>query len=253
MPFTPSHVAAVLPLRGRMGLPFAALAAGAMSPDLDYFLPFSLSRSATHSAWSIPTWDLLFGVVMWLTWRWAAPALRDISPQPIRERWRPAPPAQGGWWLVLLAIMIGSATHVLWDSVTHAGTYFSRLAPLAAIYPSPIGGLFGYRYLQYVSGAVGLAIVAWAGFRQPVRDTEPRRQPHTAAIAPALFFAGALLGVAVRTAVLDAPPDRRSLVFASVTSSISGAGLALILVCVFHTIVEHQRRAASLERNNHGG
>ena len=41
MPFTPSHVAAILPLAGRRdrGLPLAALAAGSMSPDLPYFQP----------------------------------------------------------------------------------------------------------------------------------------------------------------------------------------------------------------------
>lgn len=92
MPFTPAHVAAVLPLRGRWGLPFAALAAGSMSPDLPYFLPFTLTRAATHSIWSVP-----------------------------------------------LAVMIGAATHVAWDSFTHTGYPGSSFATLAATYPSSAG------------------------------------------------------------------------------------------------------------------
>lgn len=83
MPLTPAHVAAVLPLRGRWNLPFAALAAGSMSPDLGYFLPFSsrMPRHATHSVVGIVTWDLLFGVAMWLVWRWAVPPCENCHQQ----------------------------------------------------------------------------------------------------------------------------------------------------------------------------
>lgn len=236
MPFTPAHVAAVLPLRGRWGIPFAALAAGSMSPDLSYFLPFTLTRSATHSIWSIPTWDLLLGMAMWLAWRWAAPALHDMAPGPIRRRWRPYRKLHSRWWVVPLAVMIGSATHVVWDSFTHTGYPGSSIAALAATYPSPIGPMAGYRWLQYTSGAVGLGLVLWTGYRQPVRQTPPRRKPFLAVIVPAVLFAGALIGVAIRTAVMVAPGGRRGLVFTSVTSSISGAGLSLILLCLVHAL-----------------
>ena len=236
MPFTPSHVAAVLPLRGRLGLPFAALAAGSMSPDLPYFLPFTMTREATHSVLSIPTWDLLFGIAMWLVWRWTAPALHDMAPGFIRRRWQPRDATHSRWWIVPLAVMIGAATHVVWDSFTHTGYPGSTIAALAATYPSPIGPFPGYRYLQYITGALGLALVLWVGIHQPVRVTPPRRQPLMAAVAPAVFLAGALVGVAVRVVVLAPPAGRRDLVFASVTSSISGAGLALIVLCLFHAL-----------------
>jgi len=239
MPFTPAHVAAVLPLRGRLGLPFAALAAGSMSPDLPYFLPFSLSRASTHSLWGIPTWDLLFGMALWMAWHWSSPALHDMAPGIIRRRWPPPGSTLSRWWIVPLAVMIGSATHVLWDSFTHSGYPGATIEALAAIYPSPIGPMPGYRWLQYTSGAVGLAIVAWVGLRQPVRATPPRHRPLIAAFAPALLLAGALLGVAVRVTAMAAPAGRRDLVFTSVTSSISGAGLALVLLCLFHALVAH--------------
>ncbi len=243
MPFTPSHVAAVLPLRGRLGLPFAALAAGSMSPDLPYFLPFgaSIPRHVTHSALSVITWDLVFGLAMWVTWRTLAPVLHDVAPAPIRNRWRlPTAPAPQ-WWAVALAVMIGAATHVVWDSFTHAGYWGSSLAPLAAIYPSPRGPMFGFRYLQYVSGAIGLAIVLWFGYRQPSVKPNPRRQTNTAAIAPAIMFAAALLGVAVKVTAMHDPTDRRALVFATVTSSISGAAVGLIVVCIVHALVDHTK------------
>lgn len=242
MPFTPAHVAAVLPLRGRLHLPFAALAAGSMSPDLPYFLPFSaaIPRFVTHSVGGVFTWDLLFGLAMWLAWRWIAPIMHDVVPSPIRNRWRPPagtghPPA---WWAVGLAVIIGSATHVLWDFFTHAGHWATTVGPLATTYPSPRGSMAGYRYLQYASGAVGLAVVLWVGYRQPGTPSGPRRQPGTAALAPALVFAGALMAVAVRVTTMHDATDRRALVFATVTSSISGAALALVLVCALHALVE---------------
>ena len=249
MPFTPAHVAAVLPLRGRLGLPFAALAAGSMSPDLLYFLPFSLPRAATHSVWSIPTWDLLFGMAMWLAWSWAVPALHDMAPAIIRRRWQPYIDTHPRWWIIPLAVMIGAAIHVLLDSFTHTGYPGSSFAILSATYPSPVGPLAGYRWLQYSTGAVGLAIVLWVGFHQPIRKTVPRRLPFMAAIAPAVFFAGALLGVAVRTTLMVVPTSRRDLAFTVVTSSISGAGLSLVLLCLFHALAKRDH-SRPLQVNN---
>ncbi len=250
MPFTPAHVAAVLPLRGRVALPFAALAAGSMSPDLPYFLPFgaSIPRHVTHSALSIITWDLVLGLAMWITWRMLAPTLHDVAPAPIRNRWRLPTAAQPQWLIVALAVMIGAATHVVWDSFTHAGYWGSSLAPLAASYPSPRGPMAGFRYLQYASGAVGLVIVLWFGYRQPSVRPAPRRQPNTAAITPALIFAAALLGVAVKVTTMHDPGDRRALVFATVTSSISGAAVGLIVACMVHALVERRHRAPTPQR-----
>lgn len=236
MPFTPAHVAAVLPLRGRWGLPFAALAAGSMSPDLPYFLPFSLPRLATHTPLGIITWDLLFGLGMWTVWRLAAPGLHDMAPTLIRSRWRLVGASHSTWWAVVLAVILGSATHVVWDSFTHAGYPGAALGPLATTYPSPIGPFPGYRYLQYTSGVVGLVILGAMGWRLPSSTPALREQPCMAALAPSIMLASALVFVAIRTTGMDDPSDRRALVFAAVTSSISGVCLALVMLCVVHTL-----------------
>lgn len=244
MPFTPAHVAAVLPLRGRVHLPFAALAAGAMSPDLPYFLTGggSIPRFVTHGAWSIVTWDLVLGLAMWAAWRGIAPALHDLAPTPVRRRWQPPQGPHPAWWAVALAIIVGSATHVLWDALTHPGAVSGSIGALTATYPSPRGPMAGYRYLQYISGVAGLAVVLWAGFRLPTSPPGPRTHPGLAALAPAVLFGGALLAVGLRVATMHDPTDRRALVFAAVTASISGAGLALILLCALHGATGQDRR-----------
>lgn len=250
MPFTPAHVAAVLPLRGRSVFPFAALAAGSMSPDLPYFLPEGglIPRSVTHSAFSVVTWDLLLGLAMWLVWRWAAPILHDLAPTPVRRRWRLPTGPQPALWAVALAVIIGAATHVVWDAFTHAGELTSSIGALTATYPGPRGEMAGYRYLQYVSGALGVALVLWFGFRQPTREPIPRRHPALAALAPAIFFGTALLAVAVRVTTMPDRTDRHALMFAAVTSSISGAGLALLLVCVAHAVLDRGHDESAAQR-----
>ncbi len=67
MPFTPSHVAAILPL-ARAPLPAAGLAIGSMVPDLPYFVPIGIPREYTHSLIGGLTADLPMGLVAVAVW-----------------------------------------------------------------------------------------------------------------------------------------------------------------------------------------
>ncbi len=93
-----------------------------------------------------------------------------------------------------MAVAIGAATHVGWDEFTHAGRYgITHLTFLAASYPSPVGPLAGYRYAQYASGVIGLALIAVAALRR-TRTPQPRpRRTHLARALPWLcLIAGAM-------------------------------------------------------------
>lgn len=242
MPFTPSHIAAVLPLRGRGagGLPFAALAAGSMSPDLLYFQPFAdwrILSPASHTVAGILTWDLLFGIGMWAVWRAGAEPVHDLAPNLIRSRWRPAtwPADPRAWLLAVLAVLVGAATHVLWDEFTHAGRFgATQITAIGATYVTPWGQLQGYRLLQYASGAIGLAIIVWVGMRQPVRDAGPRPRPRLARAAMWLVPLAGLTAAVVRMATFDDLNDVRALAFAAITAAISTASTVAILITVGH-------------------
>lgn len=56
MPFTPTHVLAILPVAAvkRFPLPFSALVIGSMIPDLPLFLPWSPGYDQTHSVAGFP-------------------------------------------------------------------------------------------------------------------------------------------------------------------------------------------------------
>lgn len=250
VPFTPSHIAAILPLRGRRdrGLPLAALAAGSMSPDLPYFQPivdWRLMSPPTHSVAGILTWDLLFGIVMWVVWRAGAEPLHDLAPDPIRSRWRPAgwPTKVRAWLMVVPAVLVGTVTHVLWDEFTHAGRFgATQIAAIGASYSMPWGPFPGYRLLQYASGAIGLAIVFWVGLRQPSRDPRPRPRPGLARVAAWLVPLSGLTAAAMRSSALEDPTDLRALAFAAITAAIATATTVMVLLTAGHALAGNGRR-----------
>jgi len=234
MPFTPSHVAAVLPFRRVAVLPFAALAAGSMSPDLPYFLPgLRFLGGWTHSLAGIVSLDVLFGLALWVLWRSVATSLHELVPSGIRERWMPPGWTVAAWWALPVAIVIGAATHVGWDEFTHAGRYATtHLAFLAASYPSPIGPLAGYRYAQYASGVAGLVLILIAGLRR-ARTPQPRRgHSRLARVLPWLCLGAAAIGATVRIfadggfgIAWDA------LAFAGITGGATAVAAVLLLAC----------------------
>lgn len=169
MPFTVSHVAAVLPLRrapgSRWSLPVAPLVIGSMVPDLPTFLRQDGLRAATHAASGIVTVDLALTVACGLLWTFGLRApVMALAPGLSRRMGAPEPlwPSGRGddwnrWGRWLLAAVVGSATHVLWDSFTHAD---SRLVPYVPVLLHDIAGLPLCAWLQYLSSVLGLVVLA---------------------------------------------------------------------------------------------
>jgi Domain of unknown function (DUF4184) len=251
VPFTPSHVAAILPIAwwARPPLPFAALAAGAMSPDLPYFLPGALSPPLntpwTHEPSGLVTWDLLYGVLMWAAWRLIAPSLWEVAPPPIRERWDPASGAHVRWWAVPVAVVIGATTHVVWDAFTHHDRFGARqIELLTDVHAGPLGTWDGARYLQYLSSVVGLVVIVVLGLRRPRLPVPPTRHPGLARWTPMLVLLGAAMGLAVRWTQVDvATLTRREGTFLVLTSAMSGAAAAVLGVCAVCLATASRARA----------
>ncbi|GAA4004149.1 DUF4184 family protein [Allokutzneria multivorans] len=154
MPFTLSHPAAVLPLLRGPFVP-AGLVAGAVVPDLPYFLgalgvsstsaqdwygPLLPNATQTHSLWGLLI-DLPFALgLVAVFWLLRAP-ITALLPAGMCL---PEPRSRHVGWL-LVSVLIGVASHLLWDALT--------VSPL----------------LQNGSTAVGLVAVAWYLWRHRAR------------------------------------------------------------------------------------
>jgi hypothetical protein len=175
MPFTASHIAAVLPATRfpllRDPLILSAFMIGAMSPDVPYFVPYDIWWAWGHNWQGLAVMDVPVTLTLVaLFWLVVAAPLRALSPDPIRARLpRNVLAGHRSTWLRSLALLVvgaavGAATHIVWDGFTHEGR-FGVMAVPALQHPDVLGPLAAYRVLQYTSSAIGLALIAWSVVR----------------------------------------------------------------------------------------
>ncbi|NHA67255.1 DUF4184 family protein [Phycicoccus flavus] len=238
MPFTPAHVAAVLPALGdrrpAWAVP-AALVVGSMVPDVLYFVPFGDHRALSHSLRGVLTLDLALGlafVALW--WVVAAPVLHDLSPRAVRSR-TPVPHRPGGrvWLWAVPGVVLGSLTHLAWDGFTHAdGWAVARWSVLG----TTMGGLPLWHLAQYVSGLAGVALVLVRAGRRLARapvveHATPVATPAQRRAAWAVLLAAPVLGgPALALDALGAGLHPELLLYLVVVRGVSAFGLASVLV-----------------------
>jgi len=172
MPFTVSHIAAVLPahrLLTRANI-FSAAVIGSMVPDFGGWVPGSVTRWQTHSVEALFTFCLPVGLaIYWLTLFLIRPAVIEVVPDRAYVRLRAAPPPApisraSAWLYAAAALLLGAATHLAWDAFTHENARGVRMFPLLTDYGPEMSGhpLHLYRWLQYGSSVFGLVVVAAA-------------------------------------------------------------------------------------------
>jgi hypothetical protein len=166
VPFTLAHPAAVLPLRRVLWFP--GLVAGAVAPDLGYYLPV------------LPTHDVLGGsvaaVVLLLIGRLLLPSVMALAPEFVRTRVsRPGDFRQPfvRWVWRALSIVVGVLTHLLWDAFTQTGGWAVRRwdwLNLMIVSPHRL-----YNVIGYVSSFGGIALLVWIGLVAPRGNDWPSR------------------------------------------------------------------------------
>lgn len=231
MPFTLSHPAVVLPLR-RLGLPMTALVIGTMSLDLPLYLGSRRGYEITHHPASIVTIDIALTLLVVAGWFTVLrDPLVDLAPAPIRSRLEPhVRLTRRQWVLAIPAAVIAAATHIFWDSFTHADQWgYNRVAWLREDHL----GLSGLRWAQYGSALIGLAIViAYAVVE--LRSLPPDRPRAPRALSPyALLGAVGLAVVAGLVTVVAAIPDGLyAMAFNGVVISLITLAVTVLAVCV---------------------
>jgi hypothetical protein len=136
---------------------------------------------------------------------------------------------------VLLALLVGVATHLLWDAFTHADGWIVDVLPAMR---EAVGPFSVYRWLQYLSSIAGLMVVAiwaarWAG-RTP-RGIDPARREVTVLQRTAawIMVAGSLVIIALAVWIAGlangAEPLDRVLVYRTSVVSISCSSFFAVL------------------------
>lgn len=242
MPFTPSHVAAVLPFVKTPLLP-AALVIGSMAPDLFFYVPLPIERNFTHSWLGVVSVDLVFGVAAFLLWQliFRMP-LVDFAPLSARRRiaalpWSGIRPRGLSWFrlivLLVVSVLIGTATHVVWDSFTHPDRVVYQVPWLQQQWgPKPV-----YEWAQYFSSLFGaIAVLVWVMVwwrRTAPVDAAPTRVTPCLRVLAWITILGigfvVALAIWVQGILRGISAVNAGLMFHLVTIGIAAAGLSAVL------------------------
>jgi hypothetical protein len=245
MPFTLSHPAAIVPIqRYWKGASLSALVIGSMAPDFVYFLRIAISGALSHSLAGIITFCVPASLVAYLIFHllikrpfWL------LLPDRLRSRldiespdWLPTSPKS--WAVISASAALGAATHVAWDSFTHANTavvtYFSWLR--SAIGPDSGPRIPLYKLLQHSSTVLGLWILA-AALRRWFNATPPLHIPGNQlspkmrmAVVLVLLIAGSLGLLIGAMSVPGAALERMT--FRGIVKGVQWFAIAALLYCI---------------------
>jgi hypothetical protein len=253
MPFTVSHAAAVLPFR-KLKLVWSAFVIGSMAPDFPYVIGTTEYRDVGHVFPGIVTFTIPASLIaLWMFHNIIKRPVTGLLPagMQLRMRGQLGAFAFGGvlrFLAIIGSILLGVATHVIWDSFTHSRTWAYYHVPwLRGFVHVPfIGRMPIHSALQYLSSIVGLlALVLWVVLwyrRTPAPESMSRTRPTSrVSLAVGMFVAAGAIGL-VRALVVVGPPATRSnadaflLVFG--VTALALAFWQLLLYCVL--VSSHQ-------------
>ena len=145
MPFTLAHPAAVLPLRRYCPrwFSFPALVIGSLTPDAGYLFGEAGGGGFSHGLLGSIGFCLPAGLVLAGLFYWLRAPLVKILPAPYQRALLPVcqrPP--GSFWTIVISLLIGAWTHLLWDSFTHNNGWFVQRLPLLQ---SPVAVVAGHQ------------------------------------------------------------------------------------------------------------
>lgn len=181
MPFTFSHPAIVLPLTylPRRWFSLTGLIVGSMTPDFEYFLRMRVKSTCSHTLDGLFWFDLPLGLLLAFTYHNVVRnPLTDNLPILLRSRfinfqqfdWNNY--FSKNWLIIILSLLIGAASHLIWDSFTHPHGYFVERIPILqrSIKWHTIN-IPTLKILQHTSTVLGGIAIAWAIYQMPVRQT----------------------------------------------------------------------------------
>lgn len=262
MPFTFAHPAAVIPLYRAFSrhTVLSALIIGSITPDFQNFLPLAIGRRESHSIAGLFWFCLPVGMCLYLIFHLLMKrALGALCPPSIAVHLpncsdkAPLLPRVPGIAIVA-SLLLGAATHLLWDALTHYGYLTVFVLPPLSAYLFSVGEyhVYPYKILQHASTVAGTALLwRWCSrWRKaaPVKLHAPamlaRRERRL--IIGTLLLAPPVIGLGIATQSLLTAYGvvaLKDFVREAVVTGISAFGLLLFAYCVFwHAFFWRHRR-----------
>jgi hypothetical protein len=247
VPFTLSHPAVVVPLR-RLGFPLSALIAGSLSPDFVFFLrlmppPRGHFSHTVEGLFLVCVPGALLALLLFhRVLKWPTLALlpnwlqaRLIGPLRASEQATPAPgflPAAG-------AVLVGAASHLVWDDFTHGDGHTVQRLPILAGSVLQLPGFELYRILQYGGSIMGAALLLyWSASWLREAPERPIEEPLQRWASVRTAWRVAIAGGSSTFSVLNGvwqyrqTGDLRDLAIGALIGSITGLVLMLFVFSV---------------------
>lgn len=199
MPNPIAHPAASIPFT-KAGLVFSALVIGSISPDFGYFIPLPAAFFMYTPA-GVILFDVPVGfVLLWFFHTFVKWPVLSLLPQSLQRRLYKS--AQGftfgplkHFGLILLSLLVGSLTHVIWDSFTHD---YGWVVEHFAIFCIPIRGIPLYTILQSLSTILGTGFVLYWFIRWlPTTQQSDQLPAHFSGAVRTLFLALTAVSIAL--------------------------------------------------------
>jgi hypothetical protein len=175
----------VLPLLRQKVFSATGLIAGSIAPDFESFLRMRSSNEHSHTLGGMFYFDLPLSIIIALLFHLVVKeSLIANSPSYLQQRfvdlrqlnfWNYL---KSNYWIFLYSALVGSATHLLWDSFTHGSGFMAEMIPFINETKVPFqGAVYPFWYtLQHISSVIGLTLLAVYVLllkRQSCSTTEP--------------------------------------------------------------------------------
>ena len=221
MPFTVSHAAAFLPFR-KLKLVWSAFIIGSMAPDFPYIVTTSHYRNLGHSFPGVVFFTVPAGLLaVWLFHNFVKCPVIGLLPWGMQVRLRPHAGdfrfgGIGRFAAILGSLLVGIATHLVWDSFTHSFTWPWRHIRWLhqRVHVPLLGDVPGYSLAQHSStllGIVALAVWVWLWYRRStlaVTDAPEARMQSRLGFGVAMLTVAFIAGLARALHVIGVPSSR---------------------------------------------
>jgi hypothetical protein len=181
MPFTFSHPAIILPLTylPRNWFSLTGLVIGSLTPDFEYFLRMRVKSNYSHTLEAIFWFDLPLGLLLaFIFHNIVRDSLFDNLPTFFKSRFYTFRQFEWNrffyknWLVVIISILIGSASHLFWDSFTHEHGYFVETIPSLTNTIDIFGRQIPiFKILQHSSTIIGGLVIALAFYKLPTEKS----------------------------------------------------------------------------------